>query len=267
MLQVRFLLVGLLLAAGFVGFLWLRGQPGLAPVRLQDPRPEEGVVTITRSASEAVERDEFRLREYTNPTPRTSPEEELPSLNNSDDWLRGRLANTALPWLAETELIRTAATVLQNAAKGTMPRQFVEFLAPQGRFTVTRAAQITASTESFARYDDFVSILTSVSPEQAASTFNLIEPLLGEALRELGGDEAGRVVTPRELAFTALGVALETPRGIESAPLVQPKVIYKYADDELENLQPLQKQLLRMGPANLAALQEWLEDFGLALSS
>jgi len=67
------------------------------------------------------------------------------------------------------------------------------------------------------------------------------------------------------LVYAALDFALATPRGIEGAALVQPKVIYKYADAELEDLLPLQKQLLRMGPANVDQVQSWLEDFGTAL--
>ena len=43
-------------------------------------------------------------------------------------------------------------------------------------------------------------------------------------------------------------------------------MVYTYASKELEDLLPLQKQLLRLGPRNLHTLRLWLEDFGIALS-
>ena len=43
-------------------------------------------------------------------------------------------------------------------------------------------------------------------------------------------------------------------------------MVYTYANKELEELLPLQKQLLRLGPRNLHTLRLWLEDFGIALS-
>ena len=40
--------------------------------------------------------------------------------------------------------------------------------------------------------------------------------------------------------------------------LVQPKVLFEYADPALEGLTDLQKQVLRMGPDNVERLQTYL---------
>jgi len=48
---------------------------------------------------------------------------------------------------------------------------------------------------------------------------------------------------------------------------VQPKVFYRYADDELEALSALQKQVLRMGPGNVKRLQTYLQAFQIALAA
>ena len=40
--------------------------------------------------------------------------------------------------------------------------------------------------------------------------------------------------------------------------IVQPKVYYQFADPNVESLKPLQKQLLRMGPQNLARIKGYL---------
>ncbi len=191
----------------------------------------------------------------------------LPILNDSDDWVRQQLADTPVPWLVQTELVRTSATVLENAARGEVPRRLLDFLTPQGKFaTNSDGGRVVADAASFVRYDGFVASLTSLPAVRAAQLFGLVEPLLSEALRELGGDATGKVATPRELAHAALGVALATPEGVIDAALVRPKVVYKYADETLEKLLPLQKQLLRMGPANLQKVLVWLRNFRAALS-
>jgi hypothetical protein len=192
-----------------------------------------------------------------------SEAEVLPELNDSDSWVRSKLVGVALPWLSETELLRTSATVLESASRGEVPRKFVAFLAPEGRFAVRKMGTlIQVDPESYERYTPFVKALERLPPERAADLFRVAEPLLAEAIRELGETR----VSPRELAYTALGVALDTPRVDSSTVLKQPKVFYTYADERLESLKPLQKQLLRMGPDNLHTVRLWLEDFGLALS-
>lgn len=279
MLQVKFLLVGLLLAAAFIGYQWLDSQPPIPPVEL----PASGEPDVADAAG--LELDERQLLGLAGreglPEPvgsadfgasdiaRVASVDVLPALNDSDGWLREKLASTALPWLAETELVRTSATVLANAARGEVPRKFVEFLAPDGGFTVANmGGRIIAASTSHARYSNFVTSLTRVEPAYAAELFAAVEPLLLEALRELGGDADGKVATPRELATAALDIALATPTdGVANAPLVQPNVIYKYADESLEELAPLQKQLLRMGPENLTVLRPWLETFAAAVAA
>lgn len=267
MLQIKFLLVGLLLAAGFIAYQWLGSLPSIPPVRLPASAEANEAAPLIPATSNASTQTIFGA----NPddlaaSADASADIVLPLLNDSDSWLRERLADTALPWLAETELIRLSATVLEHASRGEVPRKFVEFLAPTGKFTVTRKGNLlAASASNYARYDSFVAALMLLSPERAAATFDVIEPLLWDALSELGGDATGKVATPRELAYAALRIALATPSAPENPALVQPKVVYKYASKDLEALQPLQKQLLRMGPENLEKVRLWLEEFGAAL--
>ena len=49
--------------------------------------------------------------------------------------------------------------------------------------------------------------------------------------------------------------------------VVQPKVFYEYADQNLEALTPLQKLVLRTGPDNVARLQVYLQELKSALGS
>ena len=272
-MQFRYLVFGLLLAALIVGFNWANSLPGIPPVRLDDGRdgrvPEQATATADVQNAAGDTRQRFRLDDGgsegspeggDDPASSANP---LPLLNESDEWLRQQLKSATLPWLAESELVRTAATVLENASRGEVPRKFLQFLAPEGRYQVRRIGELVqVDPESYERYTPFVQTLEQFSAERAASTFELVEPLLGEAVTELGET----AVSPRELAFAALEIALDTPRSDATAALKQPKVMFTYADEELEKLRPIQKQLLRMGPRNLQRIRLWLEDFGLALA-
>ena len=264
-MQFRFLVYGLLLAALIVAFNWANNLPGIPPVRIGGDTPliPHNTEAGGRTNASSRERDNQRFRLDEGGGDSAVVPARLPLLNESDPWVREELQDLALPWLAETELVRTAATVLENASRGEVPRKFLQFLAPGGKFQVRRAgSRFQVNAQSYERYTPFVETLEQLEPGRAAKMFRMIEPLLGEAVTELG--ETG--VSPRELAFDALGVALETPRVDAQAVLRQPKVMYTYADDDLESLKPLQKQLLRMGPQNLQRIRVWLEDFGLALA-
>jgi len=78
--------------------------------------------------------------------------------------------------------------------------------------------------------------------------------LLVAALKELGQLNPDPIATVR----AGIDVALATPDLQGDVQLVQPKVYYQYADPRLEQLKPLQKQLLRMGPQNVARIKSYL---------
>jgi len=187
----------------------------------------------------------------------------LPSLDDADAWLLARIATSMpAPWEDEPELLRTFSAVLDNAPRGDYPRNLLAFLAPEGRFKVLRAgSQIRLDPVSYDRYNAVVAALTDLSPQAMAGLFGQLEPLLLEALAELGVTNA----QPGELAAAAIAHVQATPILDEPPLLVQPKVIFKFADARLEKLSPLQKQLLRMGPANLGVVKLWLGEFAAQL--
>ena len=48
---------------------------------------------------------------------------------------------------------------------------------------------------------------------------------------------------------------MAAPIIVEPIAVVRPSVFYKYANDDLENLSPVSKQMLRMGPKNTRTIQ------------
>ena len=85
-----------------------------------------------------------------------------------------------------------------------------------------------------------------------AQMFHFTRPLLESAFAEMG-------YQPRQMdgiILQALDNILATPIIVEPIQLKRESVAYKFTDPNLEGLLPLQKQLLRAGPANTQRIQE-----------
>jgi hypothetical protein len=103
--------------------------------------------------------------------------------------------------------------------------------------------------------------VASLDAERCAALYRRAKPLVEEAFRALG---PGEEPFDDRLA-RGVRVLLATPLPTGDEELVQPKVFYEYADPALESLEPAQKHLLRMGPANARRIQEKLRELASAL--
>lgn len=185
------------------------------------------------------------------------PPVRLPPLAESDAAVArevtGCVGGLAPLWLAEEDLLRRAAAVVAAAAAGRVPRGQLAFMALTGPFRVVERDGVAyLDPDSYNRYVRFVDIVTCVSPERTVALIARFQPLLREALAALG--ETGPDVRAGLDALLEKAVAVPMPKGF--VPLSRPNVLYEYADPSLEALDDFQKQLLRMGPANLARLQD-----------
>lgn len=190
-------------------------------------------------------------------TPATQVAPALPELNASDPFVLEQLDGLALPqpWLDRDDLIRRLAVVIDNAARGEYPRRQLGFLAPTGKFSVIeRGDRLFVDPHGYARYDGYLDVLESIEPAVFVGTIWRFEPLISTALAELGNQQS-----VDEQLDSAILQIFGVPVLPEQVELVQPKVLYEYADSELEALSPLQKQVLRMGPDNVRRLQAYLE--------
>lgn len=190
--------------------------------------------------------------------PEPEPEVTVPPLQESDAFVRERLEpmNLPEPWLEQGDYARRLAVLAENATRGEYPRRQLAFLAPRGPFQVTeRNDRIFVDPQSYDRYDRYVEQLESVDPQRLAGLLDTIDPLVEEALAEVGVQ-----APPGQVFEAAIEEVLAVPvlEGDGSVELVQPNVMYHYADPELESLSPLKKQVLRMGPENVQRLQTYL---------
>ena len=183
---------------------------------------------------------------------------DLPTLAASDPLVRERLEPFGLPsdWMAQDNLVRRLAVLVDSATRGEWPRRPLRFLKLKGRFNVIeRDGRLYADPRNARRFDSNIDLLESIEPSSAARFLEAIDPLLDAAMRNLGRPADGRGAI-----LEAIDWILATP-DVASAgdhELVQPKVFYEYADEQLETLPPLEKQLLRLGPQNLKRLKAYL---------
>lgn len=196
------------------------------------------------------------------------PPVELPPLDQMDAFLRPLLsALSSRPelarWLATDDLVRQLAMAIDRAATGDSPARDFKVIAPGSPFRAAgRGASRTIDAASYRRYDGLVQTLTSMDAAAAARAYKTIRPRLNEAYQGLG--HAGRSV---DLAVQqTLDMLIETPVINDPVTLVETGAAgWAFADPELEDLRPLQKQLLRMGPENVERVLAWLRAFQSAL--
>ena len=183
----------------------------------------------------------------------------LPSLNDSDGFVRGQAAGFNLPsvWTADNDLVRRFAILLENAGKGEVPpkRLGLSVLSPAEKFPVRQEGdRFFVDPSGYGRYDAYLDQLERLDPETLATFVNLLSPLLNEAL-----DETGYAGEAQDAALAAIDQALAAPVVEGDIELLRPGLMFQYADPALESLGGLQKQLLRMGPRNTRRLQAYLE--------
>ncbi len=190
------------------------------------------------------------------PEPEPEPEEPLPPLPESDPFVRERMADIELPdeWLEQGDYVRRLAVLAENAGRGTYPRSQLEFLDPAEPFKVEeRGDRKFIDPASYDRYDRYVDTVTEVDPGELAGLLQSLHPLVETALTEVGVN-----APPDEVFESALKEVLAVPVLERDPEVVQPHVMFEYADPQLEALSPLQKQILRMGPDNVRRLQDYL---------
>jgi len=184
------------------------------------------------------------------------PEIVLPGLDDSDGFVLEHIASFDLPkmWIEREDLMRRLAVVVDNASKGEYPRRQLGFLAPTGVFQVIRQGEeIFIDPVSYSRYDVYLDIIEKIDAVLMAEVLLLFEPMLADGLVELGNQRG-----TGEQIDAAIDEILAVPILYGEVHLLQPKVLYEYADPKLESLSPLQKQVLRTGPINVDRLQRYL---------
>jgi len=197
----------------------------------------------------------------------TSGGKPLPALDSSDKTLEQALSelfgHKAIESLFRLKSIaRHVAVTVDDLPRAKLPQRYMPTKPVAGRFLVNgEAGDYTLSPDNYRRYTPYVRLLEDVNIKDLVSVYLRFYPLLQEAYRDLGypnGYFNDRVIE-------AIDNLLATPEVKGPIKLVQPNVLYKFADPKLEALSSGQKILIRMGPKNEARVKARLRELRKAL--
>ena len=229
-------------------------QPEAAPALVAASQPEP----VAASAPAPIE----------HPVPPGPDSAPMPSaVDQSDAALLTAL--TALPdsaavlkQLLPQNIVRHIVAAVDNLPRKRFALNLWPFHTTPGAFMASDVdGEFAISTDNYVRYRPFVDMVKNTDAQQLATLYFHFYPLFQTAFDDLGYADGYF----NDHVVGLIDHLLATPVPASPPALVQPNVMYLYADPALEALSAGQKTLIRMGPANEAALQGKLRELKAAL--
>jgi len=243
------LLVALL--AGAVGAYYYY----FVSTRMAQPAPAPAPAPASPPAAPAPEASSAPAIEHPVEAPKAPPGEivpPLPALADSDpaarDALIGLLGAQSFAdyFYPERIILRIVATV-DNLPRKTAPARMMPVKPVAGAFvTVGTGDEAVISPQNAARYAPYVRILQAIDARKAVAVYSRFYALFQRAYRELG--YPNKYFNDR--LIEAIDDMLAAPELDGPVKLAQPKVLYEFADPDLEGRSAGQKIMLRMGRDN-----------------
>lgn len=262
--MIIFLLILLLITAAGAWFYWRSTQP-IEPeaetetreIAVPEPQnviePTESGVTAESDAGDSAENDG-----PDEDTDRFDPAS-LPSLKQSDDYFRGKLSDVSpelAGWLNTAEPIRKIMLIINDFSQGQRLYKHMRPFQLQEPFIAEEDSQgLYLPAKSFQRYNELAEAIDSTNVQEVLAFYKQFRPLFEEVYAEFGYPEGYRL---EDLVKKAAAEILSAPVVESRIALVKPSVHYKFADEHLEELSPVHKQMLRMGPQNTRIIQNKL---------
>ena len=246
-------------------------QPVVAapPPAIRHPVPEHPPQIEPPVAEPAATGPEAQQEEPAAEVAETVPENPLPGLDHSDDRLKQDLYTLAARQTLESlfnldQVIRRFVVTVDNLPrKHLLHSRYRSNRMVRGRLQVGKDSQgLYLREANFTRYDTFVDLLESMDSNRLVALYLHYYPLMQTAYEDLGYPAAYF----NDRLIDIIDHLLETPDIEGRIALVQPHVLYKYADPELEALSAGQKVLIRIGPRNAARVKSKLRELRQALS-
>ncbi|MGH8470837.1 MAG: DUF3014 domain-containing protein [Gammaproteobacteria bacterium] len=193
----------------------------------------------------------------------------LPALNESDEAVRASMEKSfgkapVEAFLLPTEIIRHLVATVDSLDRDPVPLHFRPVKHVPGLPVVNAKSEtiITLSAENAKRYEPYISALRAVDAKRFADVYRHYYPLFQQAYENLG--YPGRYFNDRLIPI--IDHLLATPDISEPIQLVRPKVLYQFADPEVEKRSWGQKTLIRMGPANAAVVKAKLREIRASIA-
>lgn len=222
--------------------------------------PERTVATPASEAAPAAAEPARPTVRY--PMPAPSAAESLPALADSDEALRNVLAE----WFSRDSLgkyfhldgiVRRIVATVDNLPRQIVAPRVMPLRPVPGSFAVAlHDGVLVPAEENDARYAPYIQLLERVDTRALVGLYQRLYPLFQQAYAELGYPNSQF----NDRLVDVIDVVLATPQPSGPIALTQPKVVYQFADPQLEALPAGQKLLLRIGPANAAKVKAKLTE-------
>lgn len=237
-----------------------------APVSIPEPEEEVTIIEPVIEMPEVTVIEEV-VEVIENP---------LPSLNESDNWLKLKLPEITwrkelLTLIVDEDMIRRFVVFTDNFSQGIVAYEHSPFVLPNVKFTPETGSvsfqelpqnintnQVKQNVwqwneASSKRFSLYIDLLRSMDSESLVQWYAEIKPLIDEAYQELGYEDD--FTNTLQSAITRV-LDMELPKS--SKALIQPSVMYKFANPKLEALPDADKLLLRLGKDNLLVMKSVL---------
>ncbi|MDO9104814.1 MAG: DUF3014 domain-containing protein [Methylovulum sp.] len=180
----------------------------------------------------------------------------LPELDSSDAAVRLAITQAApelAPWLATGQLIRAYMTVVNDFSQGQIIAKHMRFLKLGQWFTVSQNnGTLVMAASSYHRYDPLAQAINAIDAPAIGAVYKKFQPLLLQVFSEFSYPPEYHL---EDIFNKAAAEILAAPVLDEPIALVRFPSHYKFADPQLEALNPVHKQMIRMGPQNTRIIQ------------
>src|SRR6266550_2113418 len=183
--------------------------------------------------------------------------ERLPAPGESDAIVREALSG--VPGAAAFErffypqdIVRRFVATVDNLPRKSVAAQVMVVKPVPGAFLAAGADEkLTIDRDNAARYTPYVRIVQAVDTKMLVALYVRFYPWFQQAYQELGYPSG--YFNDRLIAV--IDNVLATPETSTPVALVQPHVLYLYANPDLETLSAGQKMMLRMGSENASHIR------------
>jgi hypothetical protein len=186
----------------------------------------------------------------------------LPTLENSDSMMRdalsGLMGSKAFgEMVVASQLVRRIVATVDNLPRATAPTRVMPLNAVPGKFaTLGMDTDATVDAANFERYLPYVRVIEMIEPHALVQGYARAYPLFQRAYEELGFP--GKYFNDR--LMQALDDLLAAPELDAPLRVLRSKVLYEFADPELETRSAGQKIMMRMGRDNAVRVKAKLLD-------
>jgi len=191
----------------------------------------------------------------------------LPLLNDSDPLVLSTIdesSDTSLVGdnLLQQDVLHSTIVFIENFSQGELLSDFSPLFAPEAPFKVKESyGKIFMSVLGYQRYDNYTNFIVSMDAEKVVAAYKMLKPLIDQSYSEIAKPGSNF----DDALNKAIDLALDVPIINGPISLNSPSVMYKFNNQNLENLSDAQKLLLRFGSKNLSKIQTKLKSIKVEL--